>query len=229
MDVSRLVVEHVSRPDPADVAALSRCPVSCIADVLGKQYILPPGVISITPGLTLCGPAVTCKGVDVLVRRAAIDLAQPGDVLVVAAGGSIEKSCFGSATATHMRSRSISGVVVDGAVRDVRDLRTSGFPTFAKGITARNYDYPVDLNVGAVNIPVELDGLMIKPGDLVVGDDDGLVIVPRQRVPGLAERVSASIDAEATKWTKRLGSTFGAVQKLRREGYEILNSSEGPL
>jgi 4-hydroxy-4-methyl-2-oxoglutarate aldolase len=164
---------------------------------------------------------VTCRGPDVLVRRAAIDLARPGDVLVVAAAGCTDRACFGAATAEHMRAHGIAGIIVDGAVRDVAELRRLGFPTYAKAVTARNHTYPVNLAEGAVNLPVDLDGRRVAPGDVIAADDDGVLIIPRGQVPGLAARVARAALAEDTKWVGRLGTEFGAVELLRAEGYEV--------
>lgn len=224
MRQSQVIVTDVDRPDMADIAGLRRHSVAAIADVAGKHHVLPPGLVAITPGLPVCGPAVTCRGVDVLVRRAAIDLARPGDVLVVAAGGRTDRACFGAATAEHMRARGIAGIVVDGAVRDVAELRRLGFPTYARAITARNYDYPVDLEHGAVNLPVDIDGRPVAPGDLIAADDDGVLILPRSRVAGLAAQVAQAATAEDTKWVGRLGEEFGAVARLRTEGYHVCDS-----
>jgi 4-hydroxy-4-methyl-2-oxoglutarate aldolase len=221
MRQSQVIVTDFERPEVADVAGLRRHPVAAIADVAGKHHLLPPGLVAITPGVPVCGPVVTCRGADVLVRRAAIDLARPGDVLVVSAGGRTDRACFGAATAEHMRARGMAGIVVDGAVRDAAELRRLSFPTYAKAITARNYDYPVNLADGAVNVAVDIDGHQIESGDVIAADDDGVLIIPRAQVPGLAARVGRAALAEDTKWVGRLGTEFGAVERLRSEGYDV--------
>jgi 4-hydroxy-4-methyl-2-oxoglutarate aldolase len=117
-----------------------------------------------------------------------------------------------------MRAKGIAGIVVDGAVRDVTELRRLGFPTYARAVTARNYDYPVDLAHGAVNVPVDLDGHHVTPGDLIAADDDGVLIIPRVELPGLAARVARAATVEDTKWVGRLGDDFDAVERLRTPG-----------
>ncbi|MGI9000746.1 MAG: RraA family protein [Pseudonocardia sp.] len=229
MSPSRVVVTTIDRPDVVEVSGLRGYPVACIADVLGKDHVAPPGLVGLTPGSPVCGPAITCQGPDVLIRRAAIDVAEPGDVLVVAAGGRTDRACFGSATAEHMRARGIAGIVVDGAVRDIADLRRLGFPTYAKGVTARNYDYPVALDEGAVNVAVNVDGCCVAPGDVIVADDDGVLIVPHAAVPGLATRVATAISAEHVKWARRLGGRFYAVEQLRERGYRVCASAQEVL
>ncbi|MFJ5850591.1 RraA family protein [Streptomyces sp. NPDC092903] len=218
----REIHTEIVRPARSQVAALSRLPVASILDALGKTGALSHCLRLQTPGLVLCGSAVTALGPDVTVRRAAIDLAQPGDIVVVAAGGSKERACFGGVTAQHMQSRGLTGVLVDGMVRDVTELRRIGFPTVARGTTPLNYDYPAGIENGAVNVPVIIDGVRVSPGDVVVGDEDGAVVVPRAQVDAVIDTVLASAAAEAEKWWGRRGQSLGAVQQLTNAGYKII-------
>ncbi|MFD6936241.1 RraA family protein [Streptomyces goshikiensis] len=219
---AREIHTEVIRPSRSEVTALSRIPVASIVDALSKTGALSYCLKLQTPGLVLCGSAVTALGPDVTVRRAAIDLAQPGDVVVVAAGGSKERSCFGGVTAAHMQTRGITGVLVDGMVRDLAELRRLAFPTVARGTTPLNYDYPADREEGAVNVPVTIDGVRITPGDVVVADEDGTVIVPREQVAAVIATAQASMSVEDEKWWARRGQTLGAVQQLTDSGYKIV-------
>ncbi|MGW2597118.1 RraA family protein [Streptomyces klenkii] len=218
----REIHTEISRPTRSQISALSRLPVAAIVDALGKTGTLSYCLKLQTPGLVLCGSAVTALGPDVTVRRAAIDLAQPGDIVVVAAGGSKERACFGGVTASHMQSRGITGVLVDGMVRDVAELRHIAFPTVARGTTPLNYGYPAGREDGAVNVPVDIDGVHITPGDVVVGDEDGTVIVPRDQVAAVIAKTQAAMSAEAEKWWARRGQSLGAVQQLADSGYTII-------
>ncbi|MEV6680632.1 RraA family protein [Streptomyces erythrochromogenes] len=219
---ARKIHTEVIRPSRSEITALSRIPVASIVDALGKTGALSYCLKLQTPGLVLCGSAVTALGPDVTVRRAAIDLAQPGDVVVVAAGGSKERSCFGGVTAAHMQTRGIAGVLVDGMVRDLAELRRLGFPTVARGTTPLNYDYPASREEGAVNVPVTIDGVRIAPGDVVVADEDGTVIVPREQVAAVIATAQASMSVEDEKWWARRGQSLGAVQQLTDSGYKIV-------
>ncbi|CAM5307992.1 RraA family protein [Streptomyces abikoensis] len=218
----REIHTEIIRPTRSEIAALSRLPVAAIVDALGKKGALSHCLKLQTPGLILCGSAVTALGPDVTVRRAAIDLAQPGDIIVVAADGCKERSCFGGVTAAHMQSRGITGVLVDGMVRDVAELRRLAFPTVARGTTPFNYDYPAGREDGAVNVPVDIDGVRITPGDVVVGDEDGAVVVPRDQVTAVIAEAQAAMSAEAEKWWGRRGQSLGAVQQLADSGYTII-------
>lgn len=218
----REIHTEIFRPSRSDVAALSRLPVASIVDALSKTGALSHCLRLQTPGLILCGSAVTALGPDVTVRRAAIDLAQPGDIVVVAAGGGKERSCFGGVTAEHMQSRGITGALVDGMVRDVAELRRIAFPTIARGATPLNYNYPAGREDGAVNVPVDIDGVRITPGDVVVGDEDGAVVVPRAQIAAVLDTVQAAMREEAEKWWGRRGQSLGAVQQLADSGYKII-------
>ncbi|MGW6208939.1 RraA family protein [Streptomyces sp. NPDC055089] len=218
----REICTSVTRPTREEIDALSHLPVASIVDALGKTGALSHCLRLQTPGLILCGSAVTALGPDVTVRRAAIDLAQPGDIIVVAAGGGKERSCFGGVTAAHMQSRGIAGILVDGMVRDVAELRELAFPTVARGVTPLNYDYPAGLDQGAVNTSVRIDGVDITPGDVLVGDEDGTVVVPRARVQEVIATVKAARTAEEQKWTARQGKTLGAVGQLLAADYKIV-------
>ncbi|MGW1616820.1 RraA family protein [Streptomyces sp. NPDC002285] len=146
----------------------------------------------------------------------------PATSSMVAASGSKEKSCFGGVTAAHMQTRGIAGALVDGMVRDLAELRRIAFPTVARGTTPLNFDYPAGREDGAVNVPVDIDGVRVTPGDVVVGDEDGTVIVPRGEVAAVIAKAQASQAAEEERWWPRRGQSLGAVQQLADSGYKII-------
>jgi 4-hydroxy-4-methyl-2-oxoglutarate aldolase len=158
-------------------------------DHLGKHGAMHVDIAPLSPGMRICGPATTSLGPDLTVRRMAIDLAAPHDVLVVAAGDVRDYACFGDGTARRMQLKGLVGAVIDGCVRDAAGLRRLRFPTFARGVTPRNYHYPASGQHGAVNVPVVCGGVLVCPGDVIVGDDDGVVVVPRAEADRLAREV----------------------------------------
>lgn len=217
----RTVVTTIERPDVDLVTRFARLYTGLALDQMGKQGAMS-GVDALSPGMRVCGPAVTCLGLDLTVRRAAIDLARPGDVLVVAAGGHDDVACFGDGTATRMMTKGMAGAVLDACTRDAAGIRRLGFPTFCRGTTARNLDYPAMGDVGAVNVPIVCAGVAVSPGDLVLGDDDGVVVVPRGEVPRVLEAAEAKLaeeTAERSSWVEY--PPFGALEELRRRGYTI--------
>jgi 4-hydroxy-4-methyl-2-oxoglutarate aldolase len=194
------VIRKSFRRPPADVvAAIAKCYTGFIIDRTGKQGFMSPAMKPIANGLKVCGPATTVLGADLEVRRMAINLAQAGDVLVIAADGVIDHACFGDITALRMQLKGMNGIVIDGAVRDAAVIRQMQFPVFCKGVTARNYNYPYGGDHGGVNVPIVCDGVAVNPGDIVLGDDDGVIVVPQADAIRIAKTVLAELAEEHVK------------------------------
>lgn len=213
------VVRKIERPDKESIAILNKAYSALVLDHLGKHSALR-GIGPLSPGMRLCGPAVTSLGPDLTVRRMAIDLAQPGDVLVVAAGGNDRIACFGDGTARRMALKDMAGVVIDGATRDAGGIRAIGFPTFCRGTTPRNFHYPEEPEYGGVNVPIVCAGVVIHPGDLVFGDDDGVIVVPRQAVATLAPVVLQALHDETHfRDSMTTYESFDVAEEMERRGY----------
>lgn len=219
-----VIVTSIERPEAELVASCRALYTGLLLDHLGKQGCMAPDMKPVWSGATLCGPAVTVLGADWRIRSAAADLAEPGDVIVVAAGGVTDVACFGDMTATGWQAKGIEGVVVDGAARDVAGLRVLGFPAFARAITPRNYHYPAGVEHGAVNVPVVCAGTLVEPGDIVVGDDDGVVVVPRRIAPGIVTAAMAFIENEKgfRAMLAEQYVSFGAIEQLKEHGYRLV-------
>lgn len=219
-----VIVRNFDRPDTDAIKSLNEAYTGMILDHLGKQGALAHPIRPIARHMSVCGPATTTLGPDLGMRRAAIDLAEPGDVLVVAAGGAAEFACFGDGTATRMQLKKLAGAVVDGGVRDVAGIRALGFPTFCRSVTPRNFFYPADGAYGAVNVPVVVGGQMVHPGDLICGDADGVVVVPRSLVNSVAAAVAAQLRierAERASWEEY--PPYGIEGQLRDRGYKFVD------
>src|SRR5262245_30782998 len=169
-----------SRPAREISERLARLPSANVSDAMAKAGVMHCEIKPLWPQLRACGPAFTCSAVDLTVKKFALSLVQPGDVFVMAAGGVHEYSCFGELASNILRWRQAAGAVVDGAVRDVAAIREGGMPLFARAVTPHNYHYPFALQHGAVNVPVVCAGAIVRPGDLIVADDDGVVVVPQE-------------------------------------------------
>lgn len=146
---------------------------SIISDNLGRM----PGAVGILPyhsGGLLIGTALTVKtrNGDNLAIHAALKLARPGDVLVIDGGGDVSQALIGEIILTHAESIGVAGFVIDGAIRDVGAIRNSPLPCYARGVTHRG---PYKNGPGALNVPVSIGGSVVLPGDLIVGDEDGIV------------------------------------------------------
>jgi RraA family protein len=181
--------------DPALLAALATIPVACISDVMmrlvsGGAALRPIGAANVS------GTAVTVRvppGDNLMVHKA-IDLARPGDVIVVDAAGDLTNAIVGERMVTVAQAKGLAGFVIHGAIRDADHLRSCGFPVFACGITHRG---PYKNGPGELNYPIAINGMVIMPGDVVVGDADGLVCLPILDAPSLAIAARKKADSEA--------------------------------
>ncbi|WP_191567270.1 RraA family protein [Metabacillus idriensis] len=143
----------------------------------------------------LVGTAFTIKtrpGDNLMVHKA-IDLAEPGDVIVVDAGGDMTNAIFGEIMMRMAKKRGIAGVVVDGAIRDVAAISKDVFPVYAKGVTHRG---PYKDGPGEINVPVSIGGIIINPGDIIVGDEDGIAVVPLEEAEDVIRRVRSQQELE---------------------------------
>lgn len=175
-----VIVTDIERPDPQIVAGFARHDVAKIGDAMARHGLVDPRIKPVASGMKVVGPAVTVltRPGDTLYVAHAADVAQPGDVIVIDAGGFDDLSIIGDRIAYYMSEiRGLAGVVVNGAIRDVAGIRNLGFPTFCNGITARLHG---SQGPGAINVPIVCGGVLVNPGDIVVGDDDGVVIIPRE-------------------------------------------------
>lgn len=187
----------VPRPTPAQIAALDGVPTGFIVDALGGRGAMGPEIKPVVPEqATFCGVAVPCHvgPADNLAIFAAFPLVQPGDVLVAAADGYRETAVVGDLVLGMALNLGAVGFVTDGCVRDVPGIREVGLPCFAAGVTPNS---PAKNGPGTVNLPVVASGVAIAPGDIVMGDVDGVVVVPFARIDAVITRLAAVQAAEA--------------------------------
>ena len=219
-----VIRSKIDRSGAGAVRALSRCYTGFVLDRLGKSGFMSPAMKPLAAGTRMCGMAITVLGAELEVRRMAINLAQPGDVLVIAAGGVTDYACFGDATALRMQLKGMAGCVIDGSTRDAASLRAMNFPAFVKGVTARNYHYPYGGDHGAVNVPIVCDGVQVNPGDVVLGDDDGVAIVPAAVALRLAETIERELEAEqATRQAMSSFKPYDVQDVLAKRGYRFVD------
>jgi 4-hydroxy-4-methyl-2-oxoglutarate aldolase len=183
-----VVVTGCPRTDPAQAAELAEFGVATVHEAIGRSGYLGPGIRPVHLGARIGGPAVTvlCWPGDNLMIHAAVEQCQPGDVLVVATTSPSTDGGFGELLATALQYRGVRGLVTTGGVRDVADLHAMGFPVFSAAVSAQG---TVKATAGAVNVPISIGGQLIAPGDAVVADDDGVVVVPRA---GVGDAITAA-------------------------------------
>jgi len=188
----------VDRPSSETVAGLGEFETPAASDLMNRLYTMAPTIHNLTDDkLKIVGSACTVKvypGDNLMVHKA-LDIAKPGDVIVVDTSGSTMTAVLGDLISTKARHRGIAGFIIDGLIRDLEGIRALGdFPVFARGVTPIG---PLHRGPGEINCPVSAGGVVVHPGDVVVGDLNGVVVVPRTIADDLLERLRAGARKES--------------------------------
>lgn len=195
MAIGFRINECSRRVDAATVARFRDFPVANVSDVMARMTAGGARLRPMHRGGVLAGPAFTVKtrpGDNLMVHRA-LDIAEPGDVIVVDAGGDLTNAIIGELMLAYAIQRRLGGIVINGAIRDYAAIRAGDFPVFAAGVTHRG---PYKDGPGEINVPVAIDGMVIEPGDLILGDEDGLLCVPYDQTRTVGDAAAAKQAAE---------------------------------
>ena len=189
------------------VEQFRQVPVANVSDCMSRMTAGGARLRPMHDGSVLAGPALTvrCRPGDNLLVHKALDLAAPGDVIVVDAGGDLTNAIIGEIMTTYAQHRGIGGMVINGAIRDSAALRQSSFPVYAAGVTHRG---PYKDGPGEINGPIALDGMIVEPGDLVVGDADGLLCIPFDQVDAVHRAAADKQAAEAQTFAQIAAGEF---------------------
>ena len=223
------VIRSISRP-PADVIQqMGEYGVATVHEAQGRTGLMKPYMRPIDTAASIAGPAVTvsCHAGDNLMIHAAIEVCRPGDILVVAPISDSSDGMFGELLATSCQARGIAGLVIDGGVRDVAELTRMRFPVWSKAISAQG---TVKATAGSVNIDVVCAGAIVRPGDLIVADADGVAVVAREGAAEVA-RLAAQRVAKEQRTRERLRAgelgldIYGLRAKLAELGVEYIDGA----
>ena len=197
------VLKRTRKIDQGTVDRFRSLPVANVSDVMSRMTAGGSRLRPLHAGGVLAGPAITVKtrpGDNLMIHKA-LDIAEPGDVVVVDAGGDLTNALIGELMLAHAEKRGLAGIVINGAVRDYGAIRVGSYPVFAAGVTHRG---PYKDGPGEVNVTIAIDGMVIEPGDLILGDDDGLVCVPFAQADEVYKAAHKKHEAE-TKQMEAIG------------------------
>lgn len=214
----------INRVPVSVVEAARKFQASILADVGGRRGTLGGRIQPLAKSMKVAGPAFTVevRPGDNLMIHAALQLAQPGDVIVVDGKGDLTCALTGALMAAHAQKAGVAGFVIDAAVRDTEDCARGSFPIFAAGC---NPNGPLKGAGGRINWPVSLAGTTVNPGDLIVGDADGVVVVPRETAAEIVNGAQAKVNSEdqrmaaigrgelAQAWVPELLKALGVLGK----------------
>jgi 4-hydroxy-4-methyl-2-oxoglutarate aldolase len=228
-----VVVTGPTRADLDTVDALAPHGVATAHEAMGRAGYLGPALRPLQAGTRIGGTAVTalCWPGDNLMIHAAVEQCAPGDVLVVTTTSPCGDGLFGELLATALLTRGVRGLVIEAGVRDVAELRALGFPVWSTSVSAQG---TVKATAGAVNVPITVGGQVIRPGDAIVADDDGVLCVPRAEVAGVLDAARAREAKEAAAreafQNGELGlDRYGLRSTLEQLGVRYLTAEEyGP-
>lgn len=207
-NVGMRINEAIVRPDPALVDAFRRLPVANIGDSINRTFCMHPAIRPYNDN-PLAGPAFTVKvrpGDNLLLHKA-LDLAAPGDIIVVDGQGDMSNALIGELMVLWAIKRGLGGIIIDGAIRDVGRIRTVSIPVYAAGATPAG---PYKEGPGEINFPVVCGGVVVQPGDIIVGDADGVVVINPRDAASVLEKASAKsrdeqqtlVDIEDGTWSR---------------------------
>ena len=189
------IYTKVTRPDRALVEKFRGIPSSNIADMMNRMYNMYGDLRCYTKDCTMVGTAITvhCSEGDNALLHRAMDMAEPGDVIVLNGGGCMSRALCGEIMFNYAKSKGIAGFVLDGCIRDADALDDLGFPVYAKGVTPQG---PWKIGSGEINVPIACCGQVVFPGDIIVGDPDGVVVIRPEMAEEALEAVAGKYAGE---------------------------------
>jgi len=196
------VIKNINRPSLELIENFKAIPSSIVSDCLNRYYGMDGHVRPIFHGIRLCGPALTIQSMsgNNMMSHLALTFSEPGDVLVIDGRGYLGNAIWGGIQMAYALKRGVAGLVVDGAIRDVEDMRQAKFPVYCKGVTPAG---PHKGWADSINVPIQCGGIPVQPGDLIIGDDDGVAVAPLEFLEDIYEEALSRIKKEES-WIEKI-------------------------
>lgn len=225
-----VVVTDIARPDPELAARFAGLGVATVHEAQGRTGLLHHRLRPIWRGAAVSGTAVTCTlpPGDNWMIHVAVEQCREGDILVAAAISESHSGYFGELLATSLRARGVRGAILDAGCRDLRELEALGFPVWSRSVSAHG---TVKETLGDVNVPVAIGDEIVRPGDVIVADDDGVCVVPRRRAAEVLEAAEARLAKEEQSRARYQAGELGLDvnrmrERLREKGLRYLTQAE---
>jgi len=219
------VITHIERTPKDLIDQFRGIGTATVHETSGRKGAVDCAIKPISRGVKLCGPAFTvqCHPGDNLMLHKAIERAQPEDILVASVQGYYEAGYWGGLMATSAVARKIGGLAIDGSIRDSAEIIQMGFPIFCRGFCIRGTTKTV---LGLINHPILFGGVLVHPGDLILGDDDGMVVVGRMECEEVLKASIKRIEAEKTKAEKLRAGISGVELNQLEKVFKFLGMVE---
>ena len=223
MSATMRILDIPKRPDPRLIAELGKMVTPHLSDSMERLYAGGHPLRPMHKEGKLAGPAFTVKtaaGDNLLVHRA-LDTARPGDVIVVDAGGWLDNAIIGELMMSRAKQRGVAGIVIWGAIRDSAEIGAGTYPVFAAGVTHRG---PYKNGPGEINVPIVIGGMPVNPGDIIIGDADGLVAVPQESAERILASAKSILEKETASMKQILAGTVDRSwvdKSLKEKGYKL--------
>jgi len=220
------IIRDIKRPSNDLLQRFNNIPTAFISDTVNRFFCVDSRIkmINKKSKLSMVGSSFTVRTriADNLMVHKAIDMAEPGDVIVIDAEGNMNAAIFGAHMATIAMKKKFAGYVVDGCIRDVEEIEKMDFPVFAKGVNPRG---PYKDGPGEINVPISCGGVVVRPGDIIVGDRDGVAVIPLEEAEIVLEKVKTIFKKEEESTKNINEGTLDRAwvdEKLHEKGCEII-------